>query len=218
MFFRSNPKPISFEDAKSVLLVVLADVGEEFWHGKLADCSSSSFKTILGGMGSFNDLIICPQNNHQVTDEKEPLANELLSFLTSVCYVTSQRGSVQPSDAVAACARARLVLSGWRCLSCGYSQISSHDARAFIAAANVRDALGAGINLLLKLWKGPEDAKALQDLSDLAKQSKIHVTEDKSWMRPCPSCKGNDTCVYRWQLENGSFLPTADNLPMKTIT
>jgi hypothetical protein len=218
VFFRSDPKPISFEDAKSVLLAVLAEVGEEFWHGKLADCSSISFKKMLGGMGSFNDLIICPQNNHRISDQKEPLANELLSCLTSVCHVTSERGNIQPSDAVAVCTRARPVLSGWRCLLCGYSQISSYDARAFIAAADVRHALGAGINLLLKLWKGPEDAKALQDLSDLAEQSKIHVTEDKSWMRPCPSCKGNDTCVYRWQLENGSFLPAADNLPMKTRT
>jgi hypothetical protein len=159
VFLCSTPKPISFEDARSVLLVVLSEVGEEFWHRKLIDCSSSSFGTILGGMGSFNDLIICRQNNHKITDEKEPLANELLSCLTAVGYVTSRRGSVQPSDAVAACGTARLALSGWRCLSCGYPQTSNYDARAFIAAVGIRYALAAGINQVLKLWNGPEEVE-----------------------------------------------------------
>jgi hypothetical protein len=215
VIFHSTPKAITFEDAKSVLLVVLAEVGEEFWHRKLVECSSDSFKAILGGMGSFNDLFICSQNNHRITDEKEPQANELLSCLTSVCYVTSQRGSVQPSEAVAACGTEQLVISGWRCLSCGYSQTSRYNIRAFIAAGRVRDALGIGIDQVLKLWIQPEDAKAVQDWADLAEQSKIHVTEDESWMRPCPSCGGNDTGVYRWEFKSGSFIPGGDNLPIR---
>jgi hypothetical protein len=215
VFSRSKVKPITFEDAKRVLLALLNDVSEEFWHGKLADTSAGSFRTILGGMGSFNDLVICPQNKHRIADEKEPLANELLSCLSSVCYVASRRDSLDPSDAVAACGTVGLVLTGWRCLACGHSQVSYCDIRAFIAAVAVREALKSGIDTVLELWNSKEDVEALGEMINLATKSGIIVTRDKAWMRPCPSCKENDTCVYRWNLENGSFVAGVDNLPMK---
>ena len=134
MFFGARPKLISFEDARAALLTLLGDVGEEFWREKLAGVSRDSFGRILGGMGSFTDLVICREKNHQITEEKEPLANQLLSCLTSVCYVTSKRGAVNPVEAVAACGTTGLVLSGWRCLVCGYSQVSHYNIRGFLAA------------------------------------------------------------------------------------
>ncbi|HWD18228.1 MAG TPA: hypothetical protein VHB20_03030 [Verrucomicrobiae bacterium] len=60
MFFRKRGTVITFADARGVLSELLADVGEEFWNGKLAAVSRVSFKSILGGMGSFDDLIVCP--------------------------------------------------------------------------------------------------------------------------------------------------------------
>jgi hypothetical protein len=215
VLFRSKVKPITFEDAKRGLLALLADVGEEFWHGKVADASAGSFRGILGGMGTFNDLVICPQNKHRIADEKEPFANELLSCLTSVCYVASRCDSLDPFDAVTACGTVGLVLTGWRCLACGHSQVSYYDIRAFIATVAVREALKRGIDPVLQLWHRKEDVEALGEMINVATKSGIIVTHDKAWMRPCPSCKGNDTCVYRWNLENGLFVADADNLPME---
>ncbi|HTI99699.1 MAG TPA: hypothetical protein VL527_12530, partial [Dongiaceae bacterium] len=87
--------------------------------------------------------------------------------------------------------------------------------RAFVASIAVSDALKNGIDEVLQLWKSREDVKALQHISDLVSRSGIHPTKDKGWMRPCPSCKSGDTCVYRWQFEKSSFVPTADNLLLK---
>jgi hypothetical protein len=215
MFFRKKPNLVTFEHARSVLLTVLADVGEEFWREKLASVSSDSFRRLLGGMGSFSDLVICVENKHRVADDKEPLANELISCLRTVCYVTAQRGPIAMPDAVAACGTAKATLHGWRCLACGHSRVSNQDIRAFVAFIAVRDALKKDIEEVLHVWRSREDNDTIQRVVNLVTRSGIALSNDDAWMRPCASCKSEDTCVYRWQLREDSFLPTPDNLPLK---
>ncbi len=216
MFFHSKPKRISFEDARSALVILLEDVGENWWLEKLSSIHAYSFKSLLGGMGSFTDLVICPENNHRITEERTPLANELLTCLRGICYIVGQEGSLSPERVIAVCGRTQFILSGWRCLSCGHSQISRQDARYFHASIEVHKALGRGIEALLQLWESAENSDEIQEIIAMAERSGIRIAEGTGWMRPCPSCKSHDTCVYRWYADNKLFLPTADNLPLRT--
>jgi len=217
----SKPKTISFEDAQRVLVALLRDVRCNHWADQVSAASPNSFPSLLGGMGSFNDLIICRQNHHELAAEREPLANELVSCLRSVCYAASKEGILTAETAVASCGTIDLVLSGWRCLVCGYGQITSRDARSLIAAVDVRRSLRDGIDrrspsdALLSLWRNPENSKAIQALIDKAQTSGIQYTEEDRWMRPCPGCGSGDTCVYRWRQDHDRFIPADDNLPLR---
>jgi hypothetical protein len=216
MFFRKKQERVSFEDARKVLLILLADVGEDRWRAKLAEVSSWSFKSVLGGMGSFNDLCICAENNHRITDEKEPLANELLQCLTEVCYVTARRGALPAADLDAVCGSDGAVLIGYRCLACGYPQVPVRNVRALLAPRDVRHALRSGMDEVLCLWKGVENTKIIQDTVSVIRKNGVHSVGDVAGIRHCcPSCESDHTCVYRWRLENSLLVPTADDLPLR---
>jgi len=219
--FWSKPKKISFENAQQVLGAVLRDVRCNEWADRVASVSSSSFKSLLGGMGSLTDLVISQENQHEVSTEREPLANELVHCLTSVCVVTSRGGAVTADAAVGECGDHSLLVSGWRCLACGYGRISLRGARCVIAALEVRRALKEGIaqrsptKALLDLWEHSSDSDLVQALVAKAQASGVRCSEEESWMRPCPGCGSDDTCVYRWRQENDRLLPEGDNLPLR---
>jgi ribosomal protein L37E len=172
-------------------------------------------------MGSFNDLIICRENHHEISDLKEPLANELLGCLIEICFATSSGNTLTTEEAIRACGRDSLELSGWRCLACGFAQTSTRNTRALISDGAVRDAIRSGIEqgepaqAVIQLWQGPEDSEALRRLTEELVQSGIRHTEMDGWMRPCPACGSNDTCVYRWRREGQRFIPTLDNLQLR---
>jgi len=217
----SKPKTISFDDSQRVLITILRDVRCDQWAEKVSAASPNSFHSLLGGMGSLNDLIICRENHYAIVADREPLANELVSCLRSVCFAASKDGPLTAAAAVASCGTINLVLSGWRCLVCGYGQIVSRSARSVIAAVEVRRALRDGIDkrlpaeTLLALWRKPENSDSLRELIDKAQSSGIQYAEGDSWMRPCPGCGSNDTCVYRWRQENDKFVSTDNNLPLR---
>jgi hypothetical protein len=219
--FWSKPKTISFDDAQRVLVAVLRDVRCNDWAERVAAVSSSSFRSLLGGMGSFSDLVICDANHHEVAPEREPLANELVSCLTSICYAASREGDLTADAAVASCGTIGLELTGWRCLACGYAQIYSRGVRSLIAATRTRRAIRDGIaqrsphDALLAYWRAPEEVDAVRALIEQAWMSDIQFADGDSWMRPCPGCGGDDTCVYRWRQERDRFVPTDDNLPLR---
>jgi hypothetical protein len=70
---------------------LLLQYGESFW----AECINGATTRIrnseeygldellgfFGGMGSINDLIICPENGHRITHEDEPTVNMQLASL-----------------------------------------------------------------------------------------------------------------------------------------
>jgi hypothetical protein len=207
MFFRSRPRKISFHQAHAALLTLLEDVGEKFWHAKLKEVSIDTFSGVLGGMGSFSDLFLCAENNHRLTEDKEPLANALLDCLTATLYTASAEGSITATDAIAACGQVPDTLSGWRCGVCGYAQSSHYQLRALIAASAVRDALKDGTEGLLRLWQSSGDQKEFQRLLETAIKSGICPTKTTLDMRPCPSCESSDTAVSRWVLQGNSLVP-----------
>jgi len=221
LMFWSKPKTISFDEAQQVLVTLLRDVRCHYWADQVSTASAHSFPSLLGGMGSFNDLIICRQNHHEIAAEREPLANELVSCLRSICYAASKEGMLSADAAVASCGTINRLLQGWRCRVCGYSQITSRNARSLIAAVDVprsiRDSFDqrSPSDALLALWRGPENSKAIQALIDGAQKSGIRYTEEDRWMRPCPGCGSGDTCVYRWKQGHDKFIPADNNLPLR---
>ncbi|MDB4297352.1 hypothetical protein N9901_01215 [Flavobacteriaceae bacterium] len=45
-----------------------------------------NLKKIYGGMGSFNDLVICKMNKHKIEEEDETTVNNELDFLRKTLY------------------------------------------------------------------------------------------------------------------------------------
>ena len=219
--FWSKPNTISFADAQKVLVAVLRDVRCDDWAEWVAAVSSGSFRSLLGGMGSFSDLVICRENHHDVSVDREPLANEVVSCLSSVCYTSSRDGALTADSAVTSCGTTSLVLSGWRCLACGHAQVTLRGLRSLIAAIDVRRVIRDGIakrtpsNALLALWRAPEDSETVRRLAERAMASGIGQSDSDGWMRPCPACGSDDTCVYRWRDDGARFIPTDDNLPLR---
>jgi hypothetical protein len=216
----SKPKTISFHDAQRVLVTVLRDVRCLVWADRVSTASPNTFRSLLGGMGSFSDVVICRENNHELAADREPLANELVNCLRSICYV-SKDGLLTADAAIASCGSISLVLTGWRCLACGFAQITSRGARSLIAAVEVRRVLRDGIDKhspsdeLLALWRDPENSNAVKMLINQAQASGIQYADGNRWMRPCPGCGSDDTCVYRWKQDHDRFVPADDNLPLR---
>jgi Zn ribbon nucleic-acid-binding protein len=219
--FWSKPKLISFDHGQKVLVTVLRDVSCNDWADRVVAVPASSFPSLLGGMGSFSDLVICRENHHEVTADREPLANELVDCLRSICYSSSKMGALTADAAIASCGTVSLVLTGWRCLACGHAQVTSRGVRSLIAAATVRRAIRDGIlrrtpsETLLGLWQAPEDSNTIRLFIEQARTSGIQYSDSDSWMRPCPACSSEDTCLYRWREDDGKFVPTDDNLPLR---
>jgi hypothetical protein len=217
----SEPKTISFYDVQRVLVTVLRDVRCSDWADKVSSASPTSFQSLLGGMGSFTDLVICRGNQHDLASDREPLANELVNCLRSICYAASKTGDLDADAAVASCGTIDPVLTGCRCLACGYGQITSLGARSLIVAVEVRRIIRDGIDqrspsdALLNLWRGTENSTTIPALIDKARKSGIRSSEGDPWMRPCPGCGSDDTCVYRWRQEHDRFVPADDNLPLR---
>ena len=221
--WRSKPNKISFEDARKVLVTVLRDVRSD-WAEKIASVTAMQFPKQSGGMGSFSDLVIDQANGHEITPNRQPLANELLSCLREICYVTSESRelSLSADAAVSSCGTLDLVLTGWRCLSCGYAQTTPTQIGYLIAAVQVRKTIregiteGAPVDALISLWRAEENTVRVRALLDQVQSSRIQYTHDEAWMRPCPRCGSEDTCAYRWKEIGHTFVPTDDNLPLRS--
>jgi hypothetical protein len=118
-------------------------------------------------------------------------------------------------------------LTGWRCLACGYSVVSQRDITHFIAYRVIRkqilaEAQRAQLHEFVRsvIHCPPHDEFLTRDsVNNWVTKSGLHIREDNGWLRPCPSCNGNDTAVYRWLLvEEGDyrFVPSHENLPLRS--
>ncbi len=212
---------------------------------------ASHHLSAYGGMGSFNDVWICGANQHRVTAAQEPWANQLFEWLKTLCYYMAQH----PNEKVTAASLLKTVgrhdaalaafvggdkapvsmrgrvsagrkLQGWRCLDCGYAEVSTRDVDYAIAQdlipvmvfqaceAQTLDTLVASV-LALNV---PSIGEARHELASATHQSGIMVNEREGWMRPCPNCGKENTAVYRWRWASGPpvhFAPADDNLPMQ---
>ena len=224
-----------YEHALTAMELLLDQVGEFHWRDWIrldlaewtAARSVQHHLSAYGGMGSLNDLIICSQNCHTVTPAQEPWANCLFNDLKSVCYHLARHvDSGSPTDGLElAMGTLHKQLRGWRCLSCGYSEVTHLDLEWFIAGHRVRrgileaipaSQLDAFVRAMLAL-NAPELDGERADLAKAASLSGIQITAREGWLRPCPACGGRDTAVYRWIRRNGEgpFTPADENLPLR---
>lgn len=210
------------------LIHLLEVVGDTGWLRELrghlqhweATGDASPHRSIYGGMGSFNDIVICRINHHKVTDEQEPWANALLMDLQSVCHAFSAGENFKAN---AWNGESRKVLQGWACRDCAYCEITHRDTDSFLAPRLVDPMVRDGmlnsdvvsvVDRVLAL-NIPCLTERRSQVLEQAESSGIHVSKRTGWMRPCPHCGENNTCVYRWvHLERG-FVPSSDNLKLK---
>jgi hypothetical protein len=235
---------------------LLCAVGESYWAQWVQDSvdrwrdthDTSHHLSGYAGMGSFNDVYICRQNRHTVTELQEPWVNALLLWLRAICFFLAKQpdrsfaaevlfdsvgrfdaplsafvGGDKADQSIRGLAE-EPVLSGWRCLNCGYAQVSRRHLDAFIA-----DDILPGMvfhaceTCTLNQLVDQVLAGDLADITDRREQvaealrrSNISLSDSDEWMRPCPSCGSYNTAVYRWKrsaVREAQFEPTDDNLP-----
>src|SRR5262245_59574449 len=149
-----------YQHCLEAMIRLLEAVGETQWSTWLredvrlwqASSDTRHHLAAYGGMGSFNDVCICRQNQDRVTEQQEPWANVLFEWLKTLCYflarnpqeeVTAARllKAVGRHDAALAAfvggdrapvsMRGRVngeqKLQGWRCLDCGHGEVATQD-------------------------------------------------------------------------------------------
>lgn len=187
--------------------------------------STRHHRSAYGGMGSFNDLWLTPQD-HGVSAEQEPWANELFEWLKALLFWLARDPSrhVTAAELRSAFAATARPLAGWRCLRCGFSEVTPSDIDGFIAAQRIPPMVFTACERgTLETLVDSVLAMDLEELTSLrpvvraaAEASGIRVVARDGWMRLCPQCGSERTAVYRWILETGPdrFEPAGDNLPM----
>lgn len=244
-------------EALKAMNSLLATVGEQYWQKEISKHirqwesrrDASMHRGIYGGMGSFNDVIICSANGHRVSEEQEPWVNILFGWLKSLCYQLSSEPEQRPTACELAkglgyhdsnlaafvggkratekqrkLSSAQGQIQGWRCLLCGYGQVSKLDIRYSVAEAMVPVLLfeAAEVGSLEKLVsealglriQGVKEAEARS--KEVIESANIKVVDaQRGFMRPCPHCGEEDTAVYRWSIKGAVVSPSDDNLPLK---
>lgn len=155
-----------YEQALHATERFLRQVGELHWADWLREDIAvwqrsgdvSHHRRAYGGMGSFNDVVICQGNQHHVSAEQEPWANSLLQWLKAILFHLSGHpreiptadtlrmavgrhtpslsafvGGDRATDDLRGFAGAPIKVSGARCLKCGYAEISPHGIDSAIA-------------------------------------------------------------------------------------
>lgn len=222
-----------FGNAISALIELLEAVGEKYWVVPLRNHlaiwkqsgDASSHRSIYGGMGSFNDVMICRQNNYHVTEEQEPFVGQLFNDLSSVCYALSQQQGFTADALRLELGTVGCPMQGWRCRECGYGEVSRRNIDYYLAYRVVREAMieTASQGLLADCVRQtlslnfPEITEARQKLEGRLTASGIAVNDRNGWIRLCPKCQSENISVYRWvELWDGIFRPDVDNLSVKT--
>ncbi|MDP4147021.1 MAG: hypothetical protein Q8936_21535, partial [Bacillota bacterium] len=104
----------------------------EYWDDNR---SVTHHLSAYGGMGSFNDVVICVVNNHKVNKHQEAWTNYLLMGLKSVAYYLAKSEEIEINVDMLKeklqCNYSKI--QGSRCLACGYSELSEGDVDNFIA-------------------------------------------------------------------------------------
>lgn len=221
---------------------LLNETGVQFWADWILkdldywknNKSVKHHLSAYGGMGSFNDVVICVENNHKVIKCQEAWVNHLLMSLKSVTYylAKSEKSEINFDMLEEKLKYIYSKIQGSRCLACGYSELSESDVDNFIAPKIVNEEIvkalseGSLIELTDRVihMNLPQIDFEREKIKRIIDESNINFTTLHRWMRPCPKCGSDDTAVYRWNktkkktmLMKGieKFEPSADNLPLR---
>lgn len=203
----------------------------DYWKN---DKSVMHHLSAYGGMGSFNDVVICEENNHKVIKLQEAWVNNLLMGLKSVAYylAKSEKGEINFDILKEKLKYNYSKIQGSRCLACGYSELSESDVDNFIAPKIINEEIvkalseGGLIELIDKVihMNLPQIDFEREKIKRIINKSNISFTTLHRWMRPCPKCGSDDTAVYRWNRtkkktmlmkEIERFESSEDNLPLR---
>lgn len=214
--------------------VLLRKVGETTWADGLAEDiklwkergETQNHLSKYGGMGSFNDLVLCAENWHQVTAAQAPWIQALFGHLQNLCSGLARHPrheAVYTEVGAPLKTESEIRIHGWRCLECGYSQLAPSSIDAYLTESLLpplfsKDQVNlfAIVDAVLALQIDGLDFFRKR-VEKALKKSEILIKEMPGWMRPCPSCRSDDTAAYRWALIDKEFRPTPDNLPVKII-
>ena len=146
---------------------LLDKVGEKRWRDWIhqdielwnTQRDVSHHLSAYGGMGSFNDIVICVQNGYKTTKQQEPWLNNLFEILKGLCFnlahnpekdehitrnTDSRYISIFPAfkhnlhesqidQKSQQLSEIMSQLHGWRCLKCGYAETSTYNIDDYIA-------------------------------------------------------------------------------------
>jgi hypothetical protein len=245
-----------YEDSLLAMEYFLKEVEENHWLQWIqkdldewdSKRSVSHHLSAYGGMGSFNDVVICKANKHSIPDGAESWADPIFNWLKSLCFFLAKNpekeyslpelkeqigyhdaslsafvGGENTSNELRGLFESKQPIQGWRCLECGYGEVSNSDINYYIAQtivptqlleACVSNQLIPAIKDLLSInIKGLEGV--ISNVNHAIKKAGVSVNNREGWMRPCPSCNSEDTVVYRWYYSDGGFVAGEDNLTVK---
>jgi len=246
-----------YEESLQAMEFFLKEVGEEHWlkwiekdlDEWVSKRSVTHHLSAYGGMGSFNDVVICRANNYAIPDGADSWADPIFSWLKSLCFFFAKNpekdftleelkkeigyhdaslsafvGGENAPKSMRGLFGSKQPIQGWRCLECGHGEVSDDNINYYIAQtivpahlleACISNKLIPAVKDLLNL-----NIDNLDDLTTSVNhsitKSLIDINNREGWMRSCPSCRSNDTAVYRWYYSEGKFVPGEDNLPVKT--
>ncbi len=231
-----------YKEGLEALYLLLDKSGVNFWRDWIGqdirlweeNKSVEHHLSAYGGMGSFNDVVICTENKHYISKIQEPWVNRLFDCLKSLCWCTAKsvNNQVSINDIKQNLGYKRSNIQGWRCLECGYSELNSTDIDSYIASYIIIDDIVSFIEqqdlkaVVEHIWcmDSPRIEQERQLIRSIAKGSNINISNRVGWLRPCPICKSDDTAVYRWNLVRrtrlfnrnvAAFIASKDNLPLK---
>lgn len=219
---------MNFGTAIKGLIHLLGAVGERGWHAQLQQHlatwertgDASGHLSIYGGVGSFNDIMICVMNHHTITAELEPFANETFRSLSSISYMLARGTQFRAKDWED---KQPGVLQGGACRSCAHGEITGRDIDDFLSQRLIQPMICQGMlagdvvsvvdNILRLNILGLTESR--ENTRQKALRSGISLSDREVWMRFCPFCGSADTCVYRWVDRHNTFEPAPDNLKLK---
>jgi hypothetical protein len=228
----------AYRDALDAMHLLLNRCGETHWRDwvakDLADWDASGsvshHLSAYGGMGSFNDVYLTAEACSLPAETESWLA-ALSDDLRSICYLLAQhqekllpglRGSLIGMQMGAP----KADVSGWRCRSCGYSEVTPREIELYLARREIRPAILEAlrqrrVSTLVEEVLSGERARGVESRRDALKEelraSGISIEEREGWMRPCPRCGGDDTAVSYWEADGAGRFRAREAQPPRRV-
>jgi len=172
-----------------------------------------------GGMGSINDLSVGEN------DTNGSWKNAIFEHAKALAYSLAQRKGIGGVELVDTSSKG-VIIQGWRCLECGYGEISKVEIETYISNKMVPNILTEKINNgnvksildIAELKNEKQVVELRRKIISAVENSEIELTEwNGKWTLPCPKCESDNKAVYRWIYQKNSeeVLPSNDNLKLK---